>query len=60
MSMSNKHNYITFTKNPPASLSHCAENILNQSSGKCRDSLIMGPFHQVNWVLYNFYSLISL
>ena len=41
MSISKKHNHKTFTRNPPASLLHCIENILNRSSGKCRDSLIM-------------------
>ena len=34
MSASNKHNYKTFTKSPPASFLHCIENILNHSSGK--------------------------
>ena len=39
-SISNKHNYKTFSKSPPASLLHiCVENILNHSSGKCCDSL---------------------
>ena len=41
MSISNKHNYKTFTKSPLASLLHYIENILNHSSGKCRDSLTM-------------------
>ena len=40
-STSDKHNYKTFSKSPPASLLHCIENILNLSSGKCRDSLTM-------------------
>ena len=39
LSISNKHNYKTFTKSPPASLEHSIENILNHSSGKCPDSL---------------------
>ena len=39
MSISNKHNHKTFTKSAPASLLHCIENILNHSSGKCRNSL---------------------
>ena len=39
MSISNKHNYNTFTKFPSASLLHCIENILNHSSGKFPDSL---------------------
>ena len=38
MSISDKHNYKTFTKSPPASLLHCIENILNHSSKKCSDS----------------------
>ena len=41
MSISSKHNHKTFTKSPPASLSHCIENVLNHSSGKCRDFLTM-------------------
>ena len=41
MSKSDKHNYKTFTKSPPAPFLHCIENILNHSSGKCRDSLTM-------------------
>ena len=41
MSVSNKHNYKTFTKSPPSSSLHCIENILNHSSGKCHDSLTM-------------------
>ena len=40
-SISNKHNYKTFSKSPPASLLHCIENILSHSSRKCRDSLTM-------------------
>ena len=39
MSLSNKHNYKSFTKSQPASLSHFIQNILNHSSGKCGDSL---------------------
>ena len=41
MSIINKHNYKTFTKSPPASSLHHIKNILNHSSGKCRDSLTM-------------------
>ena len=41
ISISNKHSYKTFTKSPPASLLHCIKNVLNHSSGKCRDSLKM-------------------
>ena len=41
MCISNKQNYKTFTKGPPAFLLHCIENILNHSSGKSRDSLKM-------------------
>ena len=40
-SISNKHNYKTFSKSPPASLLHCTGKILNHSSGNCRDSLTM-------------------
>ena len=40
MSISNKHNHKTFTKSPPASLLDCIENILNHSSGECRNSLL--------------------
>ena len=39
MSISNKHNYKTFTKSALASSLHCIENIVNHSAGKCRDSL---------------------
>ena len=70
MSISNKHNYKTFSKSP-ASLLHCIGNILSHSSRKWRDSLTMAAlsftngcseFHQ--WMLlvstlYNIYSLIS-
>ena len=38
-SISDKHNSKTFTKNPPASLLHCIETILNHSSGKSPDPL---------------------
>ena len=41
MSISNKHNYKTFSKGPPAPLLHCIRNILSDSSGKWRDSLTM-------------------
>ena len=41
MSISNKHNYKTFSRSPPASLLHCMRNILSHSSGKWRDSLTM-------------------
>ena len=52
MSLSDKHNYKTFTKSPPASLLHYIENISNHLSGKCRDSLAdndCSVFHQINW-----------
>ena len=39
MSISNKYNYKTFSKSPPASLLHCIGNILSHSSGKWHDSL---------------------
>ena len=52
MSPSNKHNYKTVTKRPPTSLLYCNENISNDLSGKCRDSLDdngCSEFHQVSW-----------
>ena len=62
MSISNKHNYKTFTKSPPASLLHCTEKHFGSfirevplfSDNGCSD------VHQVNWPLYNIFSLISL
>ena len=47
-SINNRHNYKTFSKSPPASLSHCIENILSHSSGKCRDSLTMAALKFTN------------
>ena len=41
MSISNKLNYQTFTKSPPASLLHGIEDVFNHSSGKYRNSLTM-------------------
>ena len=41
MSISNKHNYKTFSKSPPASLLHYIGNSLRHSSGKWRNSLTM-------------------
>ena len=41
MSISNKHNYKTFSEGPAASLLQCIGNILSHSSGKWRDSLTM-------------------
>ena len=63
MFINSKHNYKTFTKSHPASLLHCIENILNQLSGKCRDSLAdngCSEFHQVNWPEYHLFTDISL
>ena len=48
MSVSNKHKYKTFSKSPPASLSHCIKNILSHSSGKCRDSLTVAALSFTN------------
>ena len=45
MSLSNKRNYKSFTKDPPVSLLHCIENVLNHSSGKCHDSLTMAALN---------------
>ena len=39
MSISNKHNCKTLTKSSPTSLSHFMKDVLNHSSGKCRDFL---------------------
>ena len=41
MSLSNKHNYKTFSKCPTASLLRCIGNISSHSSMKWRDSLTM-------------------
>ena len=57
MSLSDKHNYKTFTKNHHASLLHCIENIVNRLSGKCRDSLAYSgrsEFHQGQLALVPF------
>ena len=48
MSVSNKHNYKTFSKSPPVSLLHCIESILSHSSGKRHDSLTMAPLSFTN------------
>ena len=48
MSISNKDNYKTFAKSPPASLIHCIGNILSHLSGKWRDSLIMAVLSLTN------------
>ena len=48
MSISNKHNYKTFSKRPPASLIHCIRNILSHSSGKWHDSLTMAALSFTN------------
>ena len=62
LSLSDKHNYKTFTKIPPGSLLHCSKNIFNHLSGKCRDSLTdngCSEFHQVNWPQYHLFTDIS-
>ena len=41
MSISNKHNYKTFSESPAAYLLHCTGNILSYSSEKWRDFLTM-------------------
>ena len=41
MYVSNKHNYKTFSKSPPASLLHCIGTILSHLSGKWRNTLTM-------------------
>ena len=48
MSISNEHNYKTFSKSPPASLLHCIGNILSHSSGKWRYSLTMAALSFTN------------
>ena len=48
MSISNKHKYRTFSKSPPASLSHYIKNVLSDSSGKCHDSLTMAALTFTN------------
>ena len=48
MSISNKHNYETFSKSSPASLIHCIGDILSHSSGKWRDSLTMAALSFTN------------
>ena len=48
VSRSNKHNYKTFSKSPPASLLHCIGNILSHSSGKWRDSQTMAVLSFTN------------
>ena len=48
MSISNKHNYKTFSKRPTASLLHCIGNILSHSSGKWRDSLTVAGLSFTN------------
>ena len=47
-SISNKYNYKTFLKSPPASLLHCIGNILSHSSGRWRDSLTMASLSFTN------------
>ena len=46
--LSNKHNYKTFSKSPPASLAHWIENILSHSSGKCCGSLTIADLNSTN------------
>ena len=48
MSVSNRHNYKTFSKSPPASLLYYVGNILSHSSGKWRDSLTMAALSFTN------------
>ena len=48
ISISNKHSYKIFTESRPTSFLHCVENILNHSSGKCRDSLTMAALSFTN------------
>ena len=48
LSISNKHNYKTFSESPPASLLHCIGHILSHSSGKWRDSMTMAALSFTN------------
>ena len=62
MSLSDKHNYKSFTKSPPASLLNCIENNLYHLSGKCRDLVVdnvCSEFHHVNWPSGAIYSPMS-
>ena len=60
MFISNKHNYKTFSRNPPASLIYCIGNILSHSSGKWHDSLLMAALSFASGCSeFHIYSLIS-
>ena len=48
MSLSKKHNYRTFSKSSPASLSHGIGNILSHSSGKWHDFLTVAALSFTN------------
>ena len=48
MSISNKHNYKTFSKSPIATLLHCIGNVLSHSSGKWRESLTTAALSFIN------------
>ena len=48
MSISNKHNYKTFSESPTTSLLHCIGNILSHSSGKWRESLTVVALSFIN------------
>ena len=48
LSISNKHNYKTFSKRPAAPLLHCIGNILSHSFGKWHDSLTMAVLSFTN------------
>ena len=59
-SVSNNHNYKTFSKRPTASLLHICiiRNILSHSSGKWRDSLTMAAL-SFTFVQYLFTNISS-
>ena len=50
-SISNKHNYKTFSKSHAALLLHCIENILSHWSGKWSDSLTLAALSFTNGAL---------
>ena len=65
MSISDEHNQKTFTKSSHASLLHYIENILNQSSKKCRDFLIVAALSVTKstgicTVFIHYYSMVKM
>ena len=65
MSISDEHNQKTFTKSSHASLLHYIENILNQSSRKCSDFLIVAALSVTKstgicTVFIHYYSMVKM